>query len=155
MAYFVPIIANRKNCRKSSPGEVLAGLIIFLVFGIMFFLFFVNRSGVFGFKFSIILWIGGFMIFFAIILAISAAISATSIDKSPVKSRSENIYTRQVTFQKTITQTNPYKIPLGGILTENTSEKAPINEIINYCRYCGAEKDLKAIFCHMCGSKFE
>ena len=155
MAYVVPIVANRKNCRKSSPGALLAGLIIFLVFGIMFLLFSFNRSGVFGFNFSIILWIGGFMIFFAIILAISAAISATSVSKTSIKPNNGDNYKQQNVFQKSTVQVNPYKIRTSGNKVKEIQDKEiPVVEEIKYCRYCGAKKDLDAIFCQMCGTKF-
>lgn len=154
MGYIIPIIANRKNYRKSSLGAVLTGLIIFLVFGIMFLLFF-NRSGIFGFRFNIILWIGGCLIFFAIILAISAAVSATSVSKTSIKLNNGDNYKQQYAFQKSIVQVNPYKVPKSGNkVKEIQNKEIPVVEEIKYCRYCGAKKDLDAIFCQMCGNKF-
>ena len=152
MAYMIPSIANRKNCRRSNPGAVLTGLLIFLVFGIMFFLFF-NRSGVFGFNFSIVFWIGGFMIFIAIILIVS--VSAATISKTYKNPRNGNIYRQQSLPQNQIIQLNPYKVlAYENNVKENLDKKVPAIEVINYCRYCGAKKDMDAVFCHMCGIKF-
>ncbi|MFX1281010.1 MAG: hypothetical protein ACFFA3_16785 [Promethearchaeota archaeon] len=152
MAYMIPIIANRKNYRRSSPGAVIAGLIIFLVFGILFFLF-LNRSWVFGFNFSIVFWIGGFMIFFAIILAITAAISASSVSKN-IKPRNGDPPKQQIILQKPVSQINPYKSSNIEKINLKTPENNLLTEIINYCSFCGAKKELDAIYCHMCGSKF-
>lgn len=145
-----PFIANRKNCRRSSPGAVLAGLLIFLVFGIMFFFFF-NQSGVFGFNFSIVFWIGGFMIFAAIILAASAVM----MSKPHNISRNRNIYKQQKTPEGLKAPINPYKtLTFESNNKEVHDKEDSVVEVINYCRYCGAKKDLEAIFCHMCGIKF-
>lgn len=152
MAHIFPIVANRRNCRRSNPGAVVAGLLIFLVFGIIFFFFF-NRSGVFGFNFSIIFWIGGFMIFFAIILAVSAG--AATMSKTYKNSRNGNIYRKENTPQNQIIQLNPYKASaLVKNIREDLNKEISVVELINYCRYCGAKKDLDAVFCHMCGTKF-
>jgi hypothetical protein len=150
MTYMIPIGAKRKNYHKSSPGAVVAGLLIFLVFGIMIFLFF-NRAGVFGFNYSIIFWIGGFMILLAIILATSAVM----MSKPHTVSRNGNLYRRKVAPEVLNTPINPYKASN----SENKNKEMLDNqdsevEVINYCRYCGARKDLDAKFCHMCGTKF-
>ena len=149
MAYVFPIIANKKNCRRSSSGAVLAGLLIFLVFGVIFFLFF-NRSGVFGFNFSIGFWIGGFMIFAAIILAASAVI----MSKPHNISRNRNVNIQQDAPKGLKAPINPYKTPAFESNNKEVNDKEDlVVEVINYCRYCGAEKDLDALFCHMCGTK--
>ena len=152
MAYLIPIIANRRKYHRSAPGAAIAGLIIFLALAVMFFLLF-NRSGVFGFDFSIIFWIGGLMIFFAIILAISAAISASSMSKN-TKARNGNTSKQQIIVKKPTIRINPYKVPTVEKETQTGSESNSVIEIIKYCSFCGAKKDLDAIFCHMCGSKF-
>jgi hypothetical protein len=144
MAYMIPIIANKKNYRRSNSGGVIAGLIIFLVFGVIFFLFF-NRTGMFRFNFSIIFWIGGIMIFIAIVLAASAVMMS-----KPHSSINRNIYRQQNVLEKSEEYTNPYKTPGIDINKKEVLKK----EIINYCRYCGARKDKEAIFCHMCGTKY-
>jgi hypothetical protein len=150
MAFMIPIIANKKNCRRSSPGAVVAGLLMFLVFGIMFFLFF-NRAGLFGFNFSIVFWIGGFMILVGIILAASAIM----MSKPHSVSRNGNIYRQQIVPEIPKAPINPYKTPNTESKNKEVLDKEDfIDEIINYCRYCGAKKDLEAKFCHMCGSKF-
>jgi len=140
MAYMIPFIANRKIRSRANPGALVAGIIIFLVFGILFFLFF-NRTGVFGFNFSIIFWVGGFMIFLAIILAVM-------MSKPHNKPSIGNVYKKQIDLEKPSVTINPYKT----VIAEHNKED--VVEIVNYCRYCGAKKDLKAVFCHMCGTKF-
>lgn len=152
MAYLTPIIANRKNCRNSGSGSVIVGLFIFLILGLMFFLLF-NRSWVFGFKFSIIFWIGGFMIFLAIILAVCASILATN--KPNNKDKNRVIYKQQNFVQNQKIQINPYKIQkLVEKVGQKNEKEIAVCEIVKFCRYCGAKKDLNAVFCHMCGSKF-
>jgi len=156
MACVVPIIANRRRNGRSNPGAVIAGLIIFLVFGIMFFLFF-NRSGVFGFQFNMIFIIGGFSVFFMIILVVSFAVAATSKTYKPPRNRTFNEYYRIPQKQANII--NPYKVPRSTegqnkeIFGENNQRYIPVVGKIIYCRYCGAKRDKDAIFCHMCGNK--
>jgi len=156
MAYVVPIIANRRRNGRSSTGAVIAGLFIFLIFGIMFFLFF-NRSGVFGFQFNIIFIIGGFSVFFLFILGVSCAVAATSKTYEPPRNRNSNEHYRIP--QKPANILNPYKVPRSTegqnreIFVEINKRNIPVVEEINYCRYCGAKRDKDAIFCHMCGSK--
>ena len=86
------------------------------------------------------------MIFFAIILAISAVVSGTSMSKP-------NIKHQKTSYQKLTIQRNPYKVPSVKKEIKDDSQGI-VPEIVKYCRYCGAKKDLDAIFCHMCGSKF-
>ena len=149
MTYVIPIVASRKNCRRTGSGAVIAGLLIFLVFGIMFFLFF-NRSWFFGFNFSIVFWIGGFMIFFAIVLAVIAVI----MSKPHKISQNGNIYRKQIALEKKTIPINPYKVPsFESPINDIHDKEVNIDMVINYCRYCGAKKDLDAIFCHMCGTK--
>jgi ABC-type transport system involved in multi-copper enzyme maturation permease subunit len=150
MANMIQIIANRKNCRRSSPGAVLVGLLIFLIFGIMFFLFF-NPSWFFGFNFSIVFWIGGCIIFFAIILAAGAV----TMSKPHNNSRNGNMYRKQIPFEKPIVHINPYKASAFKSPTKDVHDKeVNVEVVVNYCQYCGAKKDLNAVFCHMCGTKF-
>ena len=150
MAYMIPRIANRKNCRRSRPGAVLVGLLIFLVFGIMFLLFF-NQSGGFGFNFTNVFWIGGIMIFFAIVLAASAVIMSKPYNIS----KNGNIYRRQIPLEKQTVPVNPYQTPVfESNIKEVHDKEVSVVEVVNYCRYCGAKKDLEAVFCHMCGTKF-
>ena len=156
MAFVVPIIANRRRNGRSSTGAVIAGLIIFLIFGIMFFLFF-NRSGVFGFQFNVIFIIGGFSVFFMIIIVVSFAVVATSKTYKPPRNRTFNEHYRIPQKQANIL--NPYKVPRSTegqnkeIFGENNQRDIPIVGKIIYCRYCGAKRDKDAIFCHMCGIK--
>ena len=55
MAWMTPIVASRKRgCRRSRPGAVIAGLLLLVVFGFVFFLVF-NRSGLHGLNFALVL----------------------------------------------------------------------------------------------------
>ena len=140
MASVIPIVANRKNCRRSNPGAVLVGLLIFVVFGVIFFLF-SNRSGVFGFNFSIVFWIGGFMIFAAIILAAFAVMMSRPHNIS----RNRNIYKQQNVPEGLKAPINPYKVPTFESNNKEVYDKEDsVVEIINYCRYCGAERRRRA-----------
>lgn len=92
------------------------------------------------------------MIFFAIILAVSAG--AATMSKTYKNSRNGNIYRKESTPQNQIIQLNPYKASaLVKNIREDLNKEIFVVELINYCRYCGAKKDLDAVFCHMCGTK--
>ncbi|MFW9825170.1 MAG: zinc ribbon domain-containing protein [Candidatus Thorarchaeota archaeon] len=159
MAWMIPIVAGRRHYRRSSIGATIAGLMIFLIFGIFFFVFF-NRSGIFGYGFSfpMIFIILGFVVFVMIIIGISIAASTMS---SSYKSQKSNIYRQnQNVDQKQTVHQNPYvaqeyiQKPL-----ETRSKEIPVEDDIpdvkeiNFCRYCGAKLDEKAVFCHQCGTK--
>ncbi len=156
MACMVPIVASRRNCRKSSSGAVIAGMLIFLVFGIFFAVFF-NRSGIFGFSFPVIFVILGFVVFIMIISGISMAASSMSKSYKPpiIKTHMQN----QTIYQRQKVQQNPYIVrkPIQKspepLYQENPSEAFPIVNDINFCCYCGAKVDRKGRFCHQCGSK--
>ncbi|MFX1457573.1 MAG: zinc ribbon domain-containing protein [Promethearchaeota archaeon] len=159
MAWMVPIVAGRRHYRRSSIGATIAGLVIFLIFGLFFFVFF-NRSGMFGFGFSfpMIFIIIGFVVFVMIIIGISIAASSMS---SAYKSQKANIYRQnQNVDQKQIDHQNPYiaqkpsQKPLESHYKEiPVEDDVPDVKEINFCRYCGAELDEKAVFCHQCGTK--
>jgi hypothetical protein len=155
MAFVVPIIANRRRNGRSNTGAVIAGLLIFLIFGVMFFLFF-NRSMVIEFQSNIIFMIGGFSVFFMIIIVVCFA-AATSKTFSPPKNGISNEYNR--ISQKQAKILNPYKVSrstegqIEELIEERSKRDIPVVEEINYCRYCGAKRDIDAVFCHMCGTK--
>ena len=134
---------------------MIIGLVIFFVLGIFFFIFFNQFNG-----FSIIpLWtiiigVGGFLIFIAIIGAIASSMSAPS-----KKAKEEPIKSSQYQPQEPSQQYNPYKIqnsiqikPEEPIYKE-VKQDIPITSDINYCRYCGEKIDRDAKFCHQCGIK--
>ncbi|MHA1933158.1 MAG: hypothetical protein ACW96X_11490 [Promethearchaeota archaeon] len=148
MAWFVPIVASKRRGRRSNPGGIIAGLVIFLIFGVLFFVFF-NRSGMFGFNFPMIFIIVGFGVFIMIILGVSIAASSMS-----------KVYkTQKVNIHGQTSQQNPYVIrePIQNHPEPQSQEKptedVPIVNEINYCRYCGGKIDREARFCHQCGSK--
>ena len=140
MAWITPIVASRRKCGRSSIGGVIAGLMIFLVFGIFFFVFF-NRSGIFGFNFPMIFIIIGFVLFIAVVLGIS--IVASSMSKVYKPSRA-NIYRQsQNTHQRPPMQPNPYVVRetiqkhLEPQIQEKPTEVSPTVNEVNFCRYCG------------------
>ncbi|MFW9942841.1 MAG: zinc-ribbon domain-containing protein [Candidatus Thorarchaeota archaeon] len=155
MAFVVPIIPNKRKS-KSSIGAVLTGLLCFLIFGIMFFLFY-NRSGLIRYQFTPIFMIGGFSVFFMIIIGISITVAATS--KSYNAPRNKIFDDQYGIHQKNVNILNPYTVPRPTEgknkehFTENTRRDIPVLEEVIYCRYCGAKRDKDAIFCHMCGTK--
>jgi len=151
MAWMIPIVANNRNrgCRTRGGGAVAAGLIFFVILGLIFFLFF-NRFN--GFTMPIWLIISGLGVFIIIIVGISAV--ASSMSQNYVKPK-ESIYKQhQSNLQGQPQQSNPYiyqdsiQKRLEGYQMETT-----LVEEVNYCRYCGSKIDQDAIFCHQCGSK--
>jgi hypothetical protein len=122
----------------------------------MFFLFF-DHSGLVGYQFSAIFMIGGFSVFFMIIIGVSIAVAATS--KNYNVPRNKTINGHYGNSQKNVNVPNPYKV-LRPIESEkndkfeknNRRDIAVVEEIV-YCRYCGARRERDAIFCHMCGTK--
>jgi hypothetical protein len=156
MAWMIPIVAGRRRCGRSSSVGVIAGLVIFLIFGVFFFVFF-NRSGIFGFNFPIIFIVLGFAIFIMVIIGIATA--ASSMSKS-YKTPKDNIkWQNQINNQTHTIQRNPYIIrePIekhpDPQYQEKPTEVVPIVNEINFCRYCGGKIDREAKFCHQCGSK--
>jgi hypothetical protein len=156
MAWMIPIVASRKKGRSSNPGAVIAGLVIFLVFGVFFFLFF-NRSGIFGFNFPMIFIIIGFVLFIAVVFGISIVASSMSKVYKPSKA---NIYGQnQNAHQRQPLQQNPYVVrdTIQKQPEPQTQEKpidvAPPLQEVNFCRYCGEKVDREARFCYQCGSK--
>jgi hypothetical protein len=148
---WIPIVVGRKRCGSSRPGALIAGLLLFLVFGIFFFLFF-NRSGFMGFNFPIMFWMIGFIMLFIVIFGISIAASAMS-KKPEVPKASTYNHNRNYPQQKDGQHPNPYtvKAPVQG--KSDDDETTHDMSGVNFCRYCGAKVDRKAKFCYQCGSK--
>ncbi len=155
---FVPFtVTNRRNRyhRSRAGGAIIAGLIFFLVFGLLFLIFFNRFNG-----FTIIpVWpiisgLGGFLIFIAIISVIASSMSTPS-----KKADEEYIKSYQYRPQEPSQQYNPYRIQKSiqkqseGPIYEEVKQNVPIISDINYCRYCGAQADRDARFCHQCGTK--
>ena len=135
MAWTAPIVASRRRVRRSNPGALIAGLVIFLIFGVLFLVFF-NRSGMMmGFNFPIIFIVLGFIVLLMVVSGISIAASSMSKSYKPPK---DNI--------KWQNQTNPY-------IVQKPTEVVSIVSEINFCRYCGGNIDREAKFCHQCGNK--
>ncbi|MHA2180781.1 MAG: hypothetical protein ACXAAH_05095 [Promethearchaeota archaeon] len=156
MAWFVPIVASKRRGKRSNPGGIIAGLVIFLIFGVFFFVFF-NRSGIFSFNFPMIFIIIGFVMFVMIILGIS--IAASSMSKS-YKTPKAYIHGQiQSDNHRQTSQQNPYinREPIQNRPEPQFQEKPikvdPSIDEMNFCRYCGGKLDSKARFCHQCGSK--
>jgi hypothetical protein len=156
MAWMTPIVASRRKGRSSNPGAVIAGLVLFLVFGIFFFLFF-NRSGIFGFNFPMIFIIIGLVLFIAVVLGISVV--ASSMSKTYKPPRDKIHWQNQNNNQRQIVQKNPYVVretiqkQLEPQVQEKPTEVAPTLNEVNFCRYCGENVDREARFCYQCGSK--
>ena len=156
MACIAPIVVSRRRGGRSNSVALIAGLVIFLIFGVFFLVFF-NRSGIFGFNFPMIFIVLGFVVFLMVIFGISIAASSISKSYKPPKDKihwqNQNNNQRQ-TFQK-----NPYIIrePIQKRVDpqyqEKPTEVVPIVIEINFCRYCGGKIDREARFCHQCGSK--
>jgi len=138
-------------------GWVIAALVILLfVFGLLFFIFFNRFNG-----FTIPIWIiisglGGFLIIIVVIGAIAASMSQT-YKKPKEEFMKSNQYQYQP--QEPSQQFNPYRIrnsiqkqPEEPIHREIERE-IPVVSDINYCKYCGANVERDAIFCHQCGTK--
>lgn len=156
MAWIAPIVASRRRVGRSNPGALIAGLVIFLIFGVFFFLFF-NRSGIFGFNFPMIFIILGFVVVIMVVLCIS--IAASSMSKT-YKPRKTNIHGQNQNINHIQTfQQNPYIVRetiqkrVEPQYQEKSAEVVPIVNEINFCRYCGGKIDREARFCHQCGSK--
>lgn len=128
--------------RNNNSAGVVIGLLIFVVFG---FVFFIPSIGIFQI-FTI------FPILFIIIfIGLIAGISSSSRRQNIIKTyKNEN----QAYSQKS----NPYHI-------QNSQEQYKTqnyqifegeiesNQKIRFCQYCGNKIEKDAMFCHSCGSK--
>jgi len=152
---WIPIVASRKRgCHRSSNISVIVGLLIALVFGIVFFMSF-NNSGLLGFGLDMPLLIGGLAIFIVIVAGLAFVASAMSKTyKAP-----KEIIISTAQPKKPVVQPNPYKINKGikkqvGVEKDKSDRReSPIMEEVNFCRYCGSKIDRAARFCYQCGSK--
>jgi hypothetical protein len=143
-----------KGYRNRAGGGILAAVILLLVFGLLFFVFF-NRFD--GFMMPIWFLIGGFGIFFVIIVVIATI--AVSMSQTNNKPKGEYNKAYQYQYQRQSQQSNPYRIR--DSISKHSEEpikkeikrEIPVLNDINYCRYCGSKIDRDAVFCHMCGIK--
>ncbi|MHA2037948.1 MAG: zinc-ribbon domain-containing protein [Promethearchaeota archaeon] len=156
MGWMIPIVAGQRKRSRSSVGGLIAGLFIFLIIGVFFFIFF-NRTGIFSFGFPMIFIMVGFIVFIMVISGI--AIAASSMSKS-YKPQKVNCCGQSQTFnQKQVSQQNPYVVQepiqkqIEPLSKEKPAEVVPVVNEINFCRYCGAKLDREARFCQQCGSK--
>ena len=156
MAWMIPIVASRRRSSRSSIGAVIVGLLIFLIFGIFFLVFF-NRSGLFGFNFPVIFIILGFVVFITVILGISIAASSMSktykTPKANIHSQNHEIIQGQTFQQNPYVVREPIQKSTEPQYQEKPTEVFPIVNEINFCRYCGGNIDRESRFCHQCGSK--
>jgi len=131
--------------RNNNPAGVIIGLLIFVVFG---FVFFIPMTGFFTI----------FTIFpsIFIIIFIVAIIAITSNNRRPTANRVFN-NENQVNTQKP----NPYRVEYNSQEHVKTSqyhrveEEIELKPIIRFCQYCGTKIERDAMFCHSCGSKLE
>ena len=144
MAWIPIVVSSKKGCHRSSNISVIVGLLIFLVFGIMFFMLF-NNSGLHGLGLSMPLVIGGFTIFIVIIAGVASVASAMS---KTYKTPKEPIISA-VQPRKPVVQLNPYKVEKDKF----SRREIPVIGEVNFCRYCGSKIDRDARFCYQCGSK--
>ena len=160
MAWVPVIVANRRRNRTSS-GSVCAAIILALLFFGVFFGVFLALFDGFRFSFPPIMFIGGFMVFIAIIIGISVITMSMSETYKKPKERYLKSYSsqpqRQNQPQIQVQQYNPY-INRKSIQREpeehiykQTQRDIPVLSGINYCRFCGAKVDMNAVFCHQCG----
>jgi len=151
MAWMIPIVASNRNrrCRTRGGGAVVGALIILVVLGLVFFLFF-NRFN--GFTIPIWLIISGLGVFLIITVGISAV--ASSMSQNYARPKESVSKEHQSNLQGQPQQSNPYiyKDSIRKRFEGNQTEVS-LAEEVNYCRYCGSKIDRDAIFCHQCGSK--
>ncbi|KKN53266.1 hypothetical protein LCGC14_0604000 [marine sediment metagenome] len=156
MAWIPIVVSNKKGCHRSNNLFVTVGLLISLVFGIVFFSLF-NSLGIFRFNFPGIFIILGFAVFIMVILGVSFAASSMSKAYKPPKAniygKNQNINQRQASQQNPYFVGEPIRKHLVSQYQENPTDVFPIVNEINFCRYCGAKIDREARFCHQCGSK--
>jgi energy-coupling factor transporter transmembrane protein EcfT len=131
--------------RNNNPAGVIIGLLIFVVFG---FVFFIPMTGFFTI----------FTIFpsIFIIIFIVAIVAITSNNRRPTTNntfKNEN----QVNSQRT----NPYRVKYNSQEHVKTSQYQRVEEenelkpIIRFCQFCGSKIERDAMFCHSCGAKLE
>ncbi|MHA1670958.1 MAG: zinc ribbon domain-containing protein [Promethearchaeota archaeon] len=125
--------------------SILAGIIIFVVFG---FVFFIPSIGFFP---MISIFPSFFIIVFIVLIAVVS--SNNRSQKTNKTFKNEN----QVNIQKA----NPYRIDnksQNNIKTTQyqwADEEIELKPIIKFCQFCGTKIEKNAIFCHSCGSKIE
>ncbi|KKK42249.1 hypothetical protein LCGC14_1598920 [marine sediment metagenome] len=156
MAWIPIVVSSKKGCHRSSNISVIVGLLIFLVFGIMFFMLF-NNFGWHGLGLSMPFVIGGFTVFLVVVICIASIASAMS---KTYKTPKDNIFNRNLIQSKNpAPQPNPYIIQNDikeqvGVDEEKSSRREiPVVGEVSFCRYCGSKIERDARFCHQCGSK--
>ncbi|MFW9971071.1 MAG: zinc-ribbon domain-containing protein [Candidatus Odinarchaeota archaeon] len=156
LAYVPFIVANRRNrgYRSSAIGRILGIIVMLIIFGFLFLVFFNNFDG---FMSPMIFMISGFGIFFVIIIVI--AVAAVSMSTAYKKPKEDYIKPYEYQPQQQTPQSNPYiireSIPKQPEIPkyEENEREIPIFSEINYCKYCGSKVDKNAIFCDQCGTK--
>ena len=130
--------------RNNNPAGVVIALLIFVVFG---FVFFIPSIGFFQI-FTM------FPIFFIIaIIGLIVAISSGNRRQNVIKTyKNEN----QGYSQKP----NPYRVQnsqeqVNTSKYQRIEEETELKPIIRFCQYCGSKIERDAMFCHSCGSKLE
>ena len=163
---WVPCIipANRnKNCGKGNKKGELVGLMILVVFGLMFFFLFANRKLNHFISFPWI-FIAVFGIVIIVIIGMGAIASVISSPNNPYKTnkpKQENHFLNEVVQKSQQRQANPYKTQKSAqvqfIVKDNMDNQlrneGPFIQETRYCSFCGVELEPNARFCQQCGSK--
>ena len=159
---WIPAVAasssNGNSCRRNKKG-VIIGLILSLVFGVMFFFFF--EGGSFPMMSNIPwIFISSIGVFLILIVVIALAAANISSPKNPYNKEQVKIIPKENQRQLQYQQVNPYKIQRS---SKNQTSVSIINEVkdvsisqqieTNFCGYCGAKIEREAAFCHLCGSR--
>ncbi|KKM52371.1 hypothetical protein LCGC14_1554860 [marine sediment metagenome] len=160
MAWIPAMAAANRNgtCGRSSKKGVIIGLILSIVFGVLFFYFFNMRS--FGMMISIPwMFISSISVFLIIIVVMAAAAANLSSPKNPYSKGKKKYYQGEY-HQSQYQKLNPYKIQKSSqnqisiSITDGYKEGSSNQEFeTHFCGYCGAKIERDAIFCHLCGSK--
>lgn len=160
MAWIPAMAAANHNgtCGRSSKKGVIIGLILSIVFGVLFFYFFNMRS--FGMMSSIpLIFISSIGVFLIIIVVMAAAAANLSSPKNPY-SKKKIKHNQGEYHQSQYQKINPYKIQRSSqnqisiSITDGYKDVSSNQEFeTHFCAYCGAKIEREAIFCHLCGSK--
>ncbi len=157
MAWIPAIAAANGNCCRRNKKGVIIGLIISVVFGLMFF------YGFGGFPLmSSIPWIfiSSIGVFLIIIVVMALAAANMSSPKNPYHKEQVEPIQKENQQQLLSHRINPYKIQRSSqnqtsiLIVDGVKDVSIKQESeINFCRYWGAKIEREATFCHLCGSK--
>jgi hypothetical protein len=133
--------------RNSSIIGSIIGLMFFLGFGI----FFLVGSRMF-YVFPILPLFP--MIFVIMVIGIIAAASASS-RRSALNCCPPRFQNQYRAYPREVPKSNPYVVNTSSSPTVrpiHIEEEEPEKPISKFCQYCGAKRDINAIYCHNCGT---